>query len=140
MPRGEGPYAVLGAAGKVLVKRNFTPKQLLTYTANLQTSLIGLEACAGTSRHGWASYRGSIPPAARPGCSASASAATYTCARCLALTLPRTSGCRALCPLPLAAAKTRHRPQHLYKESAGGFDVEGIGAMERFRLPKCKAI
>ena len=37
----------LGAAGKVLVKRKFTQKQLLTYTANLQTSLIGLEACAG---------------------------------------------------------------------------------------------
>ena len=39
----------LGAAGKVLVKRKFTQKQLLTYTANLQTSLIGLEACAGAS-------------------------------------------------------------------------------------------
>ena len=37
----------LGAAGKVLVKKKFTQKQLLTYTANLQTSLIGLEACAG---------------------------------------------------------------------------------------------
>lgn len=37
----------LGAVGKVLVKRKFTQKQLLTYTANLQTSLIGLEACAG---------------------------------------------------------------------------------------------
>ena len=37
----------LGAAGKVLVKRKFTQKQLLAYTANLQTSLIGLEACAG---------------------------------------------------------------------------------------------
>ena len=37
----------LGAAGKVLVKRKFTQKQLLAYTANLQTSFIGLEACAG---------------------------------------------------------------------------------------------
>ena len=36
----------LGAAGKVLVKKKFTQKQLLIYTANLQTSLIGLEACA----------------------------------------------------------------------------------------------
>ena len=37
----------LGAAGKVLVKKKFTQKQLLAYTANLQTSLIGLEACSG---------------------------------------------------------------------------------------------
>ncbi len=37
----------LGAAGKLLVKKKFTQKQLLVYTANLQTSLIGLEACAG---------------------------------------------------------------------------------------------
>ncbi len=37
----------LGAAGKVLVKKKFTQKQLLTYTANLKTSLIGLEACSG---------------------------------------------------------------------------------------------
>ena len=31
-----------------LVKKKLTQKQLLTYTANLQTSLIGLEACSGT--------------------------------------------------------------------------------------------
>src|SRR6202167_2899399 len=37
----------LGAAGKVLLKKTFTQKQLLAYTANLQTSLIGLEACSG---------------------------------------------------------------------------------------------
>ena len=37
----------LGAAGKLLVKKKFTQKQLLAYTANLQTSLIGLEARAG---------------------------------------------------------------------------------------------
>ena len=37
----------LGVAGKVLVKKKFTQKQLLAYTANIQTSLIGLEACAG---------------------------------------------------------------------------------------------
>ena len=37
----------LGAAGKVLVKKKFTQKQLLAYTADLQTSLIGLEACSG---------------------------------------------------------------------------------------------
>jgi transposase len=37
----------LGEAGKVLIKKKFTQRQLLTYTANLQTSLIGLEACSG---------------------------------------------------------------------------------------------
>ena len=37
----------LGAAGKVLVKKKFTQKQLLVFAANLQTSLIGLEACSG---------------------------------------------------------------------------------------------
>jgi len=36
-----------GVAGKVLVRRKFTRKQLLAYTANMQTSLIGLEACSG---------------------------------------------------------------------------------------------
>ena len=35
------------AAGKVLVRKKFTRKQLLAYTANVQTSLIGLEACSG---------------------------------------------------------------------------------------------
>ncbi|HSY37118.1 MAG TPA: IS110 family transposase [Acidobacteriaceae bacterium] len=37
----------LGAAGKVLVREKLTQKQLLTFTANMQTSLIGLEACSG---------------------------------------------------------------------------------------------
>jgi len=37
----------LGASGKVLVKKKFTQKQLLVFTANMQTSLIGLEACSG---------------------------------------------------------------------------------------------
>ena len=37
----------LGAAGKVLTKKKFSQKQLLTFTANMQTSLIGLEACSG---------------------------------------------------------------------------------------------
>ena len=31
----------------MLVKRKFTQKQLLAYTAHLQTSLIGMEACDG---------------------------------------------------------------------------------------------
>ena len=38
----------LGAAGKVLVRKKFSLRQLLTYTANLPTSLIGLEACSGS--------------------------------------------------------------------------------------------
>jgi transposase len=37
----------LGAAGKVIVRKKFTRKQLLAYTANLPASLIGLEACSG---------------------------------------------------------------------------------------------
>ncbi|MBB5060926.1 transposase [Granulicella aggregans] len=37
----------LGAAGKVLVRKKFTQKQLLIFTANMQTSLIGMEACSG---------------------------------------------------------------------------------------------
>jgi transposase len=37
----------LGAAGKVLLRKKFSRKQLLAYTANMQTSLIGLEACSG---------------------------------------------------------------------------------------------
>ncbi|NYF80614.1 transposase [Granulicella arctica] len=37
----------LGAAGKMLVRKKFTQKLLLAYTANMQTFLIGLEACSG---------------------------------------------------------------------------------------------
>jgi transposase len=33
----------LGDKGKVLLKKKFTQKQLITFTANLQTSLIGME-------------------------------------------------------------------------------------------------
>jgi transposase len=33
--------------GKVLLKRKFTQKQLITFTANMQTSLIWMEACGG---------------------------------------------------------------------------------------------
>src|SRR6202521_3715705 len=38
----------LGVAGKVIVKKKFPQRQLLTYTANMETSLIGLEACSGS--------------------------------------------------------------------------------------------
>lgn len=37
----------LGPAGQVLVRRRFSQKQLLIFTANLVSSLIGLEACSG---------------------------------------------------------------------------------------------
>jgi transposase len=37
----------LSAAGKVLLRKKFTQKQLVMFTANLQTSLIGMEACSG---------------------------------------------------------------------------------------------
>ena len=37
----------LSAAGTVLLKKKFTQKQLITFTASLQTSLIGMEACSG---------------------------------------------------------------------------------------------
>jgi transposase len=37
----------LGDNGKVLLKKKFTQKHLITFTANLQTSLIGMEACSG---------------------------------------------------------------------------------------------
>ena len=37
----------LSATGTVLLKKKFTQKQLITFTANLQTSLIGMEACSG---------------------------------------------------------------------------------------------
>src|SRR5438477_3599937 len=37
----------LGERNKVLVRKKFSRAQLLSYTANLPSSLIGLEACAG---------------------------------------------------------------------------------------------
>src|SRR6202034_1778748 len=37
----------LGAASKVLMKKKFSQKQLLAFTANMQTSLMALEACSG---------------------------------------------------------------------------------------------
>ena len=37
----------LGDNGKVLLKKKFTQRQLIIFTANLQATLIGLEACSG---------------------------------------------------------------------------------------------
>ena len=37
----------LGEQSKVLVRKKFSRKQLLAYTANLSSSLIGIEACSG---------------------------------------------------------------------------------------------
>ncbi len=33
--------------GKVIVRKKFSRKQLLAYTANLPSSLVGIEACSG---------------------------------------------------------------------------------------------
>jgi transposase len=38
----------LGERNKVLLRKKFSRSQLLAYTANLPSSLIGLEACAGS--------------------------------------------------------------------------------------------
>jgi len=37
----------LGDNGKLLIKKKFSQKQLIAFTANMQTSLIGMEACSG---------------------------------------------------------------------------------------------
>jgi transposase len=37
----------LGEQGKVVVRKKFSRKQRLAYTANLQSSLIGIESCSG---------------------------------------------------------------------------------------------
>ena len=37
----------LGEQGKVLLRKKFSRKQLLIYTAKLQAALIGIEACSG---------------------------------------------------------------------------------------------
>ena len=37
----------LGDNGKLLLKKKFTQKLLITFIANMQTSLIGMEACSG---------------------------------------------------------------------------------------------
>ena len=39
----------LSAAGRVLLRKKFTQRQLITFTANMPISLIGMEACAGGS-------------------------------------------------------------------------------------------
>ena len=37
----------LGENGQVLLRKKFTQKQLITFTANMQSSLVGMEACSG---------------------------------------------------------------------------------------------
>jgi transposase len=37
----------LDDCGKVVIKKKFSRKQLLAYTANLQSALVGIEACSG---------------------------------------------------------------------------------------------
>jgi transposase len=41
----------LGATGQVLIRKKFSQKQLLAFTANMATALIGLEACSGAHFH-----------------------------------------------------------------------------------------
>jgi transposase len=38
----------LGSRGQVVVRKKFSRQQLLLYTANLPSSLIGMEACVGS--------------------------------------------------------------------------------------------
>jgi len=38
----------LGDNCKVLLKKKFSQKQLIAFTANMQTCLIGMEACSGS--------------------------------------------------------------------------------------------
>jgi transposase len=40
-------FVALDAHGKIVVKLKFSRRQLLAYTANLATALIGIEACSG---------------------------------------------------------------------------------------------
>ena len=58
----------LGAHGKVLLKKKFTQRQLITFTANLQTSLVGMEACSGAHFLGRA-LRGTGPRGEADSCS-----------------------------------------------------------------------
>jgi transposase len=38
----------LGDNGEVLLRKKFTQKQLIAFTANMQTCLIGMEVCSGS--------------------------------------------------------------------------------------------
>jgi transposase len=42
----------LSGTGKVLLRKKFTQKQLITFTADMQTCLIGMEACSGAHFRG----------------------------------------------------------------------------------------
>jgi len=51
----------LGERGKTVIKKKLSRKQLLTFTANLQPSLIGLEACSGSHCLGHQQARKPVP-------------------------------------------------------------------------------
>jgi transposase len=53
--------------GKAVVRKKFSRKQLLAYTANLQASLIGIEACSGAHFIGAHTARARSRRAAHPG-------------------------------------------------------------------------
>jgi len=59
----------LGETGKVLLRDKFTQKHLLAYTANMQPSLIGLEACP-LPRSGAAQAGARCPADSSPVCEA----------------------------------------------------------------------
>jgi hypothetical protein len=57
----------LGERNKVLLRKKFSRAQLLAYTANLPSSLIGLEACARSAWFGIGAARAGTPSATDPG-------------------------------------------------------------------------
>jgi hypothetical protein len=52
----EEPAVGVDLRGEVVVRKKFSPKQLLHFTANLQVKLIGMEACAGSHFLGRGSF------------------------------------------------------------------------------------
>ncbi len=44
---GKTVFNLVGLRGEVVVRKKFSRKQLLHFTANLQVGLIGMEACGG---------------------------------------------------------------------------------------------
>ena len=53
----------LNLCGEVVVRKKFSRKQLLHFTANLQVKLMGMEACGGSHFLGRAERAGSRGPA-----------------------------------------------------------------------------
>jgi hypothetical protein len=60
-------FVTLDDHGKILARSKFSRKQLLAYTANLPSSLIGIEACSGAHFIGAGLARTVARSAADPG-------------------------------------------------------------------------